>query len=78
MIIDEGVIVEIVAPGTGNAVAEGEVEVVVTSLNQDYPLFDLQQVIFPLFCQKALAGTHQRIKDGWAVQTKQLKSKGCL
>ncbi len=39
MIADEGVIVEIVAPGTGDPVAEGEVgEVAVTVLNPDYPL----------------------------------------
>ena len=39
MIVDEGVIVEIVTPGTGNPVADGDVgEVVVTSLNPDYPL----------------------------------------
>ena len=39
MIVDEQVIVEIVTPGTGNPVAPGEVgEVVVTTLNPDYPL----------------------------------------
>ncbi|MFD2739758.1 phenylacetate--CoA ligase family protein [Sulfitobacter aestuarii] len=39
MIVDEGVIVEIVTPGTGDPVAPGEVgEVVVTTLNMDYPL----------------------------------------
>ncbi len=39
MIVDEGVIVEIVQPGTGDPVPEGEVgEVVVTALNPDYPL----------------------------------------
>ncbi|MGB1207792.1 MAG: phenylacetate--CoA ligase family protein [Paracoccaceae bacterium] len=39
MIVDEGAIVEIVTPGTGDPVPEGEVgEVVVTSLNPDYPL----------------------------------------
>ena len=39
MIIDEGVIVEIVRPGTGTQVPDGEVgEVVVTNLNSDYPL----------------------------------------
>ncbi|MFV0291820.1 MAG: phenylacetate--CoA ligase family protein, partial [Paracoccus sp. (in: a-proteobacteria)] len=39
MIVDEGVIVEIVRPGTGDPVADGEVgEVVVTTLNPDYPL----------------------------------------
>ena len=39
MIIDEGVIVEIVTPGTGNPVKDGEIgEVVVTTMNPDYPL----------------------------------------
>ena len=39
MIVDEHVIVEIVTPGTGTPVAPGEVgEVVVTTLNPDYPL----------------------------------------
>ncbi|MEO1960666.1 MAG: phenylacetate--CoA ligase family protein, partial [Paracoccus sp. (in: a-proteobacteria)] len=39
MIVDEGVLVEIVRPGTGDPVAEGEVgEVLVTALNPDYPL----------------------------------------
>jgi phenylacetate-CoA ligase len=39
MIIDEQLIVEILRPGTGDPVAEGEVgEVVVTPLNADYPL----------------------------------------
>ena len=39
MILDEGAIVEIVRPGTGDPVADGEVgEIVVTPLNPDYPL----------------------------------------
>jgi phenylacetate-CoA ligase len=39
MIVDEGVIVEIVRPGTGDPVPDGEVgEVVVSALNPDYPL----------------------------------------
>ncbi|MCY3877875.1 MAG: AMP-binding protein [Rhodobacteraceae bacterium] len=39
LIVDEGVIVEIVTPGTGDAVGDGRVgEVVVTLLNDDYPL----------------------------------------
>lgn len=39
MILDEHVIVEIVRPGTGDPVPEGEVgEIVVTTLNMDYPL----------------------------------------
>jgi phenylacetate-CoA ligase len=39
LIVDEGVIVEIVRPGTGDPVPDGEVgEVVVTTFNPDYPL----------------------------------------
>ena len=39
MIVDEGVIVEIVRPGTGDSVAVEEVgEVVVTTFNRDYPM----------------------------------------
>ena len=39
MIVDEGVVVEIVRPGTGDPVPDGEVgEVVVTTFNPDYPL----------------------------------------
>ena len=39
LIVDENVIVEIVRPGTGDPVQDGEVgEVVVTTLNPDYPL----------------------------------------
>ncbi|MGU3627441.1 phenylacetate--CoA ligase family protein [Comamonas sp. C24C] len=39
LVLDEGVIVEIVRPGTGDPVAEGEVgELVITTLNPDYPL----------------------------------------
>ena len=39
LVLDEGVIVEIVRPGTGQVLPDGEVgEVVVTTLNPDYPL----------------------------------------
>lgn len=39
LVVDEGIILELVRPGTGDAVAEGEVgEVVVTTLSADYPL----------------------------------------
>ena len=42
MILDEGVLVEIVTPGTGNRVPDGEIgEVVVTALNPEYPLIRL-------------------------------------
>jgi phenylacetate-CoA ligase len=78
MIIDEGVIVEIVTPGTGTPVADGEVgEVVVTSLNPDYPLIrfatgDLSAV---LTGQSPCGRTNTRIK-GWmgrADQTTKIK-----
>ena len=78
MIVDEGVIVEIVTPGTGNPVSEGEVgEVIVTTLNPDYPLIrfatgDLSAV---LSGQSPCGRTNMRIK-GWmgrADQTTKIK-----
>jgi phenylacetate-CoA ligase len=42
LIVEEGCIVEIVRPGTGDPVPEGEVgEVVVTTFNRDYPMIRL-------------------------------------
>src|SRR5204862_7728360 len=42
MILNEDIILEIVRPGTGDPVAEGEVgEVVVTTFNPDYPMIRL-------------------------------------
>ena len=67
MIVDEGAIVEIVRPGTGDPVPDGEVgEVVVTTLNRDYPLIrfgtgDLSAVL-PGQCPTGRTNT--RIK-GW-------------
>jgi phenylacetate-CoA ligase len=67
LVVDEGVIVEIVRPGTGDPVAPGEVgEVVVTTLNPDYPLIrfgtgDLSAVL-PGACRTGR--TNMRIK-GW-------------
>lgn len=67
LVIDEGVIVEIVRPGTGDPVPDGEVgEVVVTVLNPDYPLIrfgtgDLSAIL-PGTCPTGRTG--QRIK-GW-------------
>ena len=67
LVLDEGVIVEIVRPGTGDPVAEGEVgELVVTTFNPDYPLIrfgtgDLTAVL-PGHCPTGR--TNQRIK-GW-------------
>ena len=67
LVLDESVIVEIVRPGTGDPVAEGEVgELVVTTLNADYPLIrfgtgDLSAVL-PGPCPTGRSNT--RIK-GW-------------
>ena len=67
LILDEGVILEIVRPGTGDPVASGEVgEVVVTTLNPAYPLVrfgtgDLSAVL-PGPC--ATGRSNVRIK-GW-------------
>lgn len=78
LITDEHVIVEIVTPGTGTPVAPGEVgEVVVTTLNPDYPLIrfatgDLSAV---LPGQSPCGRTNLRIK-GWmgrADQTTKIK-----
>ena len=65
--LDEGVLVEIVRPGTGDPVPEGEVgEIVVTTLNPDYPLIrfgtgDLSAVL-PGHCPTGR--TNARIR-GW-------------
>ena len=67
LVIDEGVLVEIVRPGTGDPVADGEVgELVVTTLNPDYPLIrfgtgDLSALL-PGHCPTGRTNT--RIK-GW-------------
>ena len=78
MIVDEGVIVEIVTPGTGNPVAPGEVgEVVVTTLNPDYPLirFATGDMSAVLPGHSPCGRTNMRIK-GWmgrADQTTKIK-----
>ncbi|MGY3438876.1 MULTISPECIES: phenylacetate--CoA ligase family protein [unclassified Marinovum] len=78
MILDEGVIVEIVTPGTGTPVAEGEVgEVVVTTLNPDYPLirFATGDMSAVMAGQSPCGRTNTRIK-GWmgrADQTTKIK-----
>ncbi|MEM9522881.1 MAG: phenylacetate--CoA ligase family protein [Pseudomonadota bacterium] len=67
MIVDEGVIVEIVTPGTGRPVAEGRVgEVVVTSLNPDYPLirFATGDLSAMMAGESPCGRTNKRIK-GW-------------
>ena len=67
LVLDEGVIVEIVRPGTGDTVAAGEVgEMLVTTLNPSYPLIrfatgDLSALL-PGHCPTGRTNT--RIK-GW-------------
>jgi len=78
LVVDEGVIVELVRPGTGDPVPDGEVgEVVVTTLTPDYPLIrfatgDLSAILPGL---SPCGRTNQRIK-GWmgrADQTTKVK-----
>ncbi len=78
LIIDEGVIVEILRPGTGDPVPEGEVgEVVVTTFTPEYPLIrfatgDLSAVLSEI---SPCGRTNMRIK-GWmgrADQTTKVK-----
>ncbi len=67
LIIDEGVFVEIVRPGTGDLVADGEVgEVVVTNLGQEYPLMRFATGDLSAFMAgtSPCGRTNQRIK-GW-------------
>ena len=67
MVLDETLLLEIVRPGTGEPVSDGEVgEVVITSFNPDYPLIrfatgDLSAV---LTGQSPCGRTNTRIK-GW-------------
>lgn len=79
MIVDEGVIIEIVRPGTGDPVPQGEIgEIVVTSLSPEYPLIrfatgDLSAV---LPGASPCGRTNMRIK-GWmgrADQTTKVKA----
>jgi phenylacetate-CoA ligase len=78
MTVDEGVIVEIVRPGTGEPVPEGDVgEVVVTCFNRDYPMIRLatgdMSAVLP--GASACGRTNMRIK-GWlgrADQTTKVK-----
>lgn len=82
LVIDEGVILEIVRPGTGDPVAEGEVgEVVVTTFNTDYPLIRFGTGDLSAFLPDSLTNaspcgrTNMRIK-GWmgrADQTTKIK-----
>jgi phenylacetate-CoA ligase len=78
MLVNEHVLVEIVRPGTGDAVADGEVgEVVVTCFNTDYPMIRLAtgdlSAVLP--GRSPCGRTNMRIK-GWmgrADQTTKVK-----
>jgi phenylacetate-CoA ligase len=78
LVLDEGVIVEIVRPGTGDPVPEGEVgEVVVTTLNPDYPLIrfgtgDLSALL-PGPCPTGRTNTRIRGWLGRADQTTKIR-----
>jgi phenylacetate-CoA ligase len=78
MVMDEGALVEIVRPGSGDPVADGEVgEVVVTILNKTYPLvrFATGDLSAVMAGQSPCGRTNKRIK-GWmgrADQTTKIK-----
>ena len=78
LVLDEGVVLEIVRPGTGDAVAPGEVgEVVVTTLNPGYPLIrfgtgDLSAIL-PGTCPTGRTNTRIRGWMGRADQTAKVR-----
>ena len=78
LVLDEHVILEIVRPGTGDPVPVGEVgEVVITSLNPDYPLVrfgtgDLSAVL-PGVCPSGRTNTRIRGWMGRADQTTKIR-----
>ncbi len=81
LIVNENLILEIVRPGTGDPVAEGEVgEIVVTSFNPDYPMIrlatgDLFGAVLPGV--SPCGRTNMRIK-GWMGRADQTaKVKAC-
>jgi phenylacetate-CoA ligase len=78
MVVDEAVVVEIVRPGTGDPVPDGEVgELVVTTLNPDYPLIrfctgDLSAVL-PGTCPTGRTNVRIRGWMGRADQTTKVR-----
>ena len=78
LVLDEGVLVEIVRPGTGDPVPEGEVgELVVTTLNPEYPLIrfgtgDLSAVL-PGTCPTGRTNTRIQGWMGRADQTTKVR-----
>ena len=81
MIVDEGVVLEIVTPGTGNPVPVGEVgEVVVTSLNADYPLIRFATGDLSAFMPavSSCGRTMSALKGGWEERIKLQKLRAYL
>ena len=82
LVVDEGVLLEIVRPGTGEPVPDGEVgEVVVTVLNADYPMVrlgtgDLSAVLAGP-CPTGRSNTRIKRLDGPRA-TKRQKYAACL
>jgi phenylacetate-CoA ligase len=78
LVVNENIVVEIVRPGTGDPVGDGEVgEVVVTSFNADYPMIRLAtgDLSAALVGRSPCGRTNMRIK-GWmgrADQTTKVK-----
>ncbi len=78
LVLDEGVLLEIVRPGTGDPVPEGEVgEVVITTFNTDYPLIrfgtgDLSAVL-PGACPSGRSNTRIKGWMGRAYQTTKVR-----
>ena len=78
LVMDENVVVEIVRPGTGDPVPEGEVgELVITTLNTDYPLIrfgtgDLSAIL-PGTCPTGRTNTRIRGWLGRADQTTKVR-----
>ncbi len=78
LVLDEGVIVEIVRPGTDEPLPEGEVgEVVVTTLNPDYPMLRLGtgdlSAVLPGICPSGRTNTRIRGWLGRADQTAKVR-----
>ncbi len=78
LVIDEGVLVEIVTPGTGEPVEEGRIgEVLVTTFNHDYPLIRFATGDLSAFLPgKSACGRTNRRLAGWkgrADQTTKIK-----
>ena len=82
LVVDEGIVLELVKPGAGELVADGDVgEVVVTPLrNRAYPLVRFATGDLSAFLDSAgsCGRSNRRIKAGWAAPTRPPRSRACL